>query len=189
MASIEYDMGYLSAGLASLESYLLSDDIYWNLRDPSPSGEPAYPQLTLGGLMLANARLAARHLSIDQSALYSQLQSRLEATRIHWRVAWSKKADREFGARLRLWGDFIGDFRQDPEANIDRYRYEVSRRVMLHFLQEEANQIPKHEREMLAGLDKVLLALLIPGKFIWDQDLQNSFPEQTFPYLYGSLRV
>jgi hypothetical protein len=189
MASSEYDLGYLRAGLDSLESYLLADDIYWNLHAPSPLGEPAYPQLTLGGLLLARARLAARRLSIERAGHFSQLDSRLEATRTRWRVAWTNKAEREFGARLRLWGDFISEYRQNPDANVDRYRYEVSRRVMLHFLQAEAIQITEPESEMLAGLDVLLFAVLVPGEFIWEQDLQNGFPQNKFPYLYGSLRI
>jgi hypothetical protein len=72
--------------------------------------------------------------------------------------------------------------------NVDRYAYEVSRRVMLHFLQIEADPIPSHERELLAGLDKVLSAVLVPGGFIWDQDLLDGFPSQDFPYLYGTLK-
>jgi hypothetical protein len=189
MASSEHDLGYLNATVDSLDRYLLSDDIYWNIRVPSPPGEPAYPQFTLGGVLLARARLAARRLSIEQAGLFSQLESRLEATRARWRVAWTKKANREFGARLRLWGDFLGEYRQNPESNFDRYPYEVNRRVMLHFLQAEADQITKPEQEMLAGLDQLLSAVLITGKFIWDPELQNGFPISTFPYLYGSLRV
>ena len=188
MASIEYDLGYVSEGLASLESYLLSDDIYWNLRAASPPGEPAYPLLSLGGLLLAKARLVARRLPTEQSGRLSQLETGIERNRTHWRTAWTKKAEREFTARLRLWRDFIEEYRQSPEANIDRYAYEVSRRVMLHFLQAEATQISEQEQEMLAGLDKILLAVFIPGEFIWDNELRNGFPPQIFPYLYGSLK-
>jgi hypothetical protein len=189
MASIEYDLGYLNEGLAVLERYLLSEDIYWNMRVPSPPGEPAYPLLSLGGLLLSKARLEARQLSMEQSGRLSQLETGIEVNRTHWRAAWTKKAEREFTARLRLWRDFIEEYRQNPAANIDRYTYEVNRRVMLHFLRAEANQISEQEQEMLAGLDKILSAVLIPGEFIWDKELQNGFQPQTFPYLYGTLKV
>ena len=188
MPSINYDLGYLLAALASLDSYLLSDEIYWNLREPSPPGEPAYPQLTLGGILLARARLESRNLSDEQSSILVQLINKLEATRTRWWVAWTRKAAREFGARLRLWRDFIDEYRQNPDANIDRYTYEVSRRVMLQLLLAEAGQISEPEREMLASLDSILTAVLVPGSFIWDPELQNSFPPQKFFYLYGLLR-
>lgn len=189
MASIEYDLGYLSEGLASLERYLLSDDIYWNMRAASPPGEPAYPLLSLGGLLLAKTRLEARNLSNEQSGRFSRLVTGIDVNRTHWRAAWTKKAEREFTARLRLWRNFIEEYRQNPAANIDRYNYEVSRRVMLYFLQAEATQISEPEQEMLAGLDKILLAVLIPGEFIWDDELRYGFPPQNFPYLYGTLKV
>jgi hypothetical protein len=189
MASIEYDLGYLSEGLASLESFVLSDEIYWNMRAASPPGEPAYPILSLGGMLLAKARLEARQLSYEQSENFSQLITEIERNRTQWRVAWMKKAEREFSARLRLWRDFIEDYRQNPEANIDRFAYEVSRRVMLHFLHAEASQIPQQEREMLAGLDNILMSVLVPGEFIWEKDLQRGFPAPTFPYLYGTMKV
>lgn len=188
MSSSQYDLGYLNAGLSSLESYLLSDDVYWDLRAPSPPGELPYPQLTLGNLLLVRARLAARPLSLEHTRLLSELEARLEATRTKWREAWTRKAKREFGARLRLWRDFLEDYRRDPETNVDRYAYEVSRRVMLHFLQIEADPISSHERELLTGLDKVLYAVLVPGRFIWDKDLLYGFPSQDFPYLYGTLK-
>ena len=75
MASIEYDLGYLSEGLVSLERYLLSDEIYWNMRAPSPPGEPAYPLLSLGGLLLSKARLEARRLSMEQSGKLKNLNT------------------------------------------------------------------------------------------------------------------
>jgi hypothetical protein len=59
---------------------------------------------------------------------------------------------------------------------------------MLHLLKAESNQIPHHEQELLEGLDKVLSAIHVPGEFIWDQELRDGFPPQTFPYLYGTLK-
>jgi hypothetical protein len=189
MPSIEYDLGYLGEGLVTLESYLLSDDIYWNMRVASPPGEPDYPLLTLGGLLLAEARLTARRLSIEHSGKFSRLITGIELNRTHWHTAWTKKAEREFTARLRMWREFIEDYRENPAANIDRYAYEVSRRVMLHYLQAEADQVSEPEQEMLEGLDKLILAVLNPGDFIWEEELRSGFPPRTFPYLYGTLKV
>jgi hypothetical protein len=140
-------------------------------------------------LLLAKARLEARRLSIEQSGRLSQLEAGIEVHRTHWYTAWTKKAEREFTARLRLWRNFIEEYQQNPAANIDRYAYEVNRRVMLHFLRAEVNHISDQEQEMLASLDKILSAVFIFGEFIWDKELQNGFQPQTFPYLYGTLKV
>lgn len=66
MPSAEYDLGYLKAGISALENYLLSNDLYWPVGASSPSGEPAYPRLTLGGLLLAQKRAHARNLTPEQ---------------------------------------------------------------------------------------------------------------------------
>ena len=53
MPSPEYDLRYLKAGIEQLESYLLSSDVYWSIGTRAPAGETPYPQLTIGGLLLA----------------------------------------------------------------------------------------------------------------------------------------
>jgi hypothetical protein len=55
MASLEYDLGYLQSALSTLEDYLLSADLYWSIGDNPPKGEPPYPSLTLGNVLLAQA--------------------------------------------------------------------------------------------------------------------------------------
>jgi hypothetical protein len=51
MPGAQYELDYLQAGIASLEAYLLSPEVYWTLQDSPRSGGPAYPSLTLGGLL------------------------------------------------------------------------------------------------------------------------------------------
>ena len=68
MKSIEYDLRYLSAGLEILENYLLSDEVFWTIYVNPPEGEPAYPKLTLDGLLLAQARLAGHHMYPNQKS-------------------------------------------------------------------------------------------------------------------------
>jgi hypothetical protein len=111
MPSAAYDLEYLRAGLDVLEEYLLSKDIYWPLSASPPPGDPPYPRLTLGGLLLSRARARARELSGTltpaQEADLTRMSEQLEATRSRWRVAWEGKASREFHARLNLWRDFL----------------------------------------------------------------------------------
>ena len=68
MTSAVYELGYLKAGIEILEDYLLSDDLYWAIGASPPPGEPAFRQLTLGGLLLSEQRLLGRQLSpmLDQ---------------------------------------------------------------------------------------------------------------------------
>ena len=188
MPSPEYDLGYLQAGIRLLEKYLLATDIYWPIRAKPPAGEPPYPQLTLSGLLLAQSRLQARSLSDSFLVQLRQLEKEMDGIRSRWRVAWEAKASHEFHARLLLWRDFLEDYRSNPRNNVDRYAYEVSRRVMLHLLVADATQVQQTEIELLEGLDKLLRAVFVPGEFVWDPELAPGYPLQTYWYLYGRLR-
>ena len=183
--SVEHDFGYLRAAILILENYLLSKELYWALADSAPRGEPAYPQLTIGNLLLAHARLNARLLSFEQQFDLERLDNKLWAIAAKWRQAWEIKVGRDFSARLRLWRDFLEEYRAQPDNHVDRYPYEVGRRVQLELLANQLEEIPAAEKDLLAGLDKILGAVFVPGGFVWDDDLINGFPNPPFWYLYG----
>ena len=187
MPTFDYDARFISAGLDQLDSYLLSSDIYRPVGASAPSSEPPYPQLTLGALLLAQKRAEATALSPAQKAEFSKLQNILEAKRSRWRSAWGRKATAEFRARLNLWGDFLNEYRKHPDANNDRFAYEVSRRVILHLLRPEAIDLPKADLKMVDSLDALLQVMLVPAGFIWDDSLIPAFPASTYWYLYGYL--
>jgi hypothetical protein len=189
MVSIEYDLNYLAEAVPSLEGYLHSTEIYWAVGGSPPAGHPAYPRLTLGNVLLSRARLRAweggSRLSPEQAGRLSRLDIELGALRSKWRVAWSNKAGREFSARLRLWRDYLEEYRENPAGNVDRFAYEVGRRVMLQLLAQEADKVPPAEKELLAGLDRILEAVLVPAGFVWELELAAAFPREVYPYLYG----
>ena len=188
MPDATYELNYLKAGTGLLESYLFSQEVYWTIQDNPPGGGPAYPSLTLGGLLLAQTKLSSPRLSDDLRGERDHLRVEFESTQTRWRVAWEKKAAREFHARLNLWRDYLEEYRANPKSNADRYSYEVGRRVMLHLLQPFAREAPQAEKEMLRGLDSLLRPVFIPDGFIWEDWLENAFPPQTYWYLYGSIR-
>jgi hypothetical protein len=115
------------------------------------------------------------------------LVAQLDAVRSKWRVAWETKAGREVGARLRLWGNYLADYRHNPEWHADAYPHEVRYRVMLQLLSAEL-PTSSPEGEELSQLDSLLRANLIPGDFIWEADLQPGFPREVYWFLYGKLR-
>jgi hypothetical protein len=187
MASFEYDLNYLQAGEEVFEEYLLSSDLYWPVGIKAHSGSPPYPRLTLGGMLLAQVRAhALAHTSEEQAELV-KIDERLDALRDKWRVAWEKKATHEIRARLKLWSDFLSEYREHPDNNVDRYGYEVNRRVLLHLLKPDA-RISEVERDLIDTLDDFLKAALVPGDFVWDDDLAVGFPPDPYWYLYSQLR-
>jgi hypothetical protein len=187
MPSFEYDLRYLQAGADQLEDYLLAPDLYWPVGVGAPKGEPPYPQLTLGGLLLARQRLVATAQTPAKQSDLFHLEGQLEALRNRWRTAWGKKARQDFHARLNLWRDFLEEYREKPSAHYDRYAYEVGRRAQLHLLAPETVDLPPAETDTLNGLDKLLRAIFRPGAFVWEMRLTSSFPPTTYWYLYGSL--
>jgi hypothetical protein len=186
MPSIDYDLIYLQNGLLDLEGYLLSNELYWPVGASSPIGEPPYPRVTLGNLLLSNKRLQAQPLIGERKAEFERVKERLKGIKSEWRVAWGNKASREYSARLTLWRDFIEEYRKKPEANIDRYPYEITRRVVLDLLKDEVEEVKDEERELLTLLDEILSAVLTPGSFVWEDYLQREFPKDRYWYLYGT---
>ncbi len=187
MKTFEYEYRYLKAGVGSLENYLLSNDTFWPMDTRPPKGEPEYPELTLGGLLLSRTKLSAYAKSADQMRQFADLSSEMDKIRAQWRVAWEKKATHGFSLRLRMWRDFVEDYRHAPQDNADRYPYEVRLRAMVSLLKSEGGGKLPAEADLLQVLDKFLKASLVTDEFIWEPELQPGFPTSTFWYLYGRL--
>ena len=178
MPTVEQDWNFFQAGVAELEPYLLSDELYW----PLASSRIGLPRLTIGGLVLAETCLKVRMDKPD----FLQLEQEKDRIRSKWYSAWECKAGREIRARLDLWRNYLVDFRQAPEAHADAYPQEVRWRVILHLLSSEAT-ISTAESDELGTLDEVLKASFMEGKFIWDVALVSAFQRHTCWYLYGSI--
>jgi hypothetical protein len=133
----------------------------------------------LGELVTAGSRPEGRVYKVE---------TRLDEIITKWRVAWEQKTAQEFRARLNLWRDFLEEYRQNQEANADRYPYEVQRRVMIDLLEVWSADISRAESELLSALDQLLKSVWIPGDFIWDDNLAPGFPPDRFWYLYGGLK-
>jgi hypothetical protein len=183
-----YELGYIKMGVELLDAYLQSDELYWAMAASPPAGEPPYRQLTLGGLLLNERRLQGRQLpqavDLERQECLTHLQDAISRRP----VAWERKATREYQARLKLWGDFLQEYRDDPENHAGRYAYEVERRVMLQLLEPYARDVHRAERELLDALDGILKVAFVSGTFIWNLDTIRAFPKDIYWYLYGDLR-
>ncbi|MBN2386179.1 MAG: hypothetical protein JXB85_04110 [Anaerolineales bacterium] len=180
MPALEQDLSFFEAGVDELADFLLSNELFW----PLSSGRCELPRLTVGGLLLAQARLRAR---VERFRL-ERCELQLEATRVKWRVAWEAKSRLEARTRLDLWTHYLSDYRLLPEEHADRYQHEVQWRVMLHLLKAQL-PAPIAETEILVGLDQVLQAGFLPGDFVWEVDLVPAFPRDPYWYLYGLLKT
>jgi hypothetical protein len=187
MKSFEYDLRYLSAGQEILEKYLLSDEVFWPIHVIPPEGEPAYPKLTLDGLLMAQARLMGHQMYPDRKDQADPIITNLEFDRLKWRVAWEKKAGQCYFVRERMWRGFLQEYQDSPQENADRYQYEVRLRVMLELLKSEFRLKDSVDIDPLPGLDQYLKGVLVLTGFIWEPDVQGAFPEEVYWFLYGVL--
>lgn len=187
MPTAEYDWNYLEAGLAAMNSYLQSPEVFWPIGIQAPRRENAYPQLSLGGLLLSRERLRARRLYSGETGPQHELQGLAEA-RSRWPVAWERKANAEFPIRLNLWRNFLEEYRQNPAGQSGRYAYETGRRVQLHLLLPETRNLPSAYLELLSSLDGFHASIFLPGEFAWEAALAPGFPQDPYWYLYGSLK-
>ena len=188
MTSIDYDLRYLQAGVEDLQAYLLSDVLYWPVSVSAPHKEPAYPPVTLGNLLLSRARLQGRLLPEDSQKQLSEAVEKMDACRQRWRSAWGRKAARSFHARLTQWQSFLSEHRGRPAEHAGRYPYEVRLRVLLALLKPELEGDNARELSLLAAIDSQLERVFIPGSFIWEAELEPSFPKGAYWFLYGELR-
>lgn len=167
-----------------LESYLLSDTLFWNLSVSSQIGHN-YPNLTIGGLLLFQKYAGSLIETEFQRNSYRKIETQFEAFRTNWRVAWGRKTTWEFQSRLRQWGHVLTEIRKDSDKNIPYYRYEVRTRVILSLLQPEISEINPAYLDQLENQDAQLRLLLNPGVFIWDAALVAAFPEDDYWFLWG----
>ncbi|MDD2922894.1 MAG: hypothetical protein PHQ36_11480 [Anaerolineales bacterium] len=159
--NIQTDIDYLSAGVPELETYLLSNELYY------PIGA-RLPQLTLGGILLSLARVGLKGESF---------RARVEAIRLKWRSAWDAKSNREISARIALWKNYLAEYRDDPKSGARLYSQNVRYRAMLGLLEKKLDES-----------DALLKGVFIEGKFIWEEECAQNFPRETFWYLFGTLK-
>ncbi|MEZ0394962.1 MAG: hypothetical protein ABWK53_00805 [Anaerolineales bacterium] len=183
MPSRQQDWAFFEAGVQELPGYLLSDELFWPL-----SGPVNLPRLTIGGLLLARARLYGWAAGEDEQSSLQQKAAELEATRQRWRSAWERKAAREVGARFDLWRNYLQEYRAAPAEQADAYPRQVRWRVMLHLLLAELLETPP-QAQALSDLDHLLRRHFLPGAFVWESELAAAFPAEPYWYLHGRLRT
>lgn len=184
--AFESDWIFLKTAVPEFQEYILSSEIYWTLRplQRAPGGVQV-PQLSIGSLLLSQARLAALNLASAQQAELAEIQHAIEAVRSEWRANWGRKAEQEFHSRLNLWQQYLHELRTDAHPSAGFYAREVRNRAILHLLPADlSGSISKHEHEQLHMLDDVLRGLGRPGPFVWEAGLASGFGQEAFWFLY-----
>lgn len=176
MANLAQDQAVLTAMLGAFDDFVISDEVFWSLRDVR------FPQLSIGGLALYARRVAALGAGDpDTAALLADYERKAN----EWRSNLRRKAPAEVRARLNSLRWFLEDCPDRPACR-DYYPNEIAARVYLHGLLPLLGTSEDDDalRDQVAAVDGRLRRLLVSGAFVWEPDLQPAFPEQDFWYLY-----
>lgn len=160
------ETSFLRTGLGQLKDYLLSSEIFWNVGGSQ--------QLTLGNLLLAKEFLTG------VGKLPAADAKQLAALKEEWRAAWEKKADKEFGARLRQWTNYLSELSDQPEQHGSYYATDARVRALLEVLAGEAPDL----RGQLTAFDGQLKALTVGGDFVWGAEAEPAFPKSKYWFLW-----
>jgi hypothetical protein len=185
----EGDWIFLQNAVPDLQDYVLSNELYWTLRPAqrAPSGVQI-PQLSIGNLVLSQARLAAVNLTGEERARLDELQRAIAAVRSEWRANWGRKASQEFNARLNLWQKYLREARGDERPSGGFYAREVRNRAILQLLLDEMSGEAANQNEQVNMLDGILRGMGQPGDFVWEPELAKGFDPEPFWFLYYDLK-
>jgi len=183
----EYDLLFLHEAVIDLKAYILSQDLFWLLRTRTSAAYGSQlPQLTLGNLLLSQARLAACCISSEEEEDYKKSLLAIQRIREEWLSNWQIKEEHEFGARLNLWQQYLCELRSDLRRHAAFYPREVRARVIMQLFLSEG-LVKGVNRDQLTMLDQMLRGLSRPGPFIWEAQIENGFPREQFWFLYVTL--
>lgn len=188
----DYDLRYLDAAAAELKPYLLSNELYWPLRLQPPSGNPDYPPMTPGNVLLFRTKLQGRRdsrslKSADKTtflALEEQLHDLIQA----WRTAWDRKVAREFKSRFDQWKIVLDEMSDDPGNQTGYYKSDVRMRVLLELLAGDFRGRTPAELGLLSALDRKLQVMTKDAQFIWEDELKGVFGREKYWFLYSMIR-
>ncbi len=159
------------SSLFELEEYLLSTVILWRSKG-------SIPPLSPGNLMLAMKRI---RVGID--AELDQAINHAQGIIEHHRAAWEKKIKAELSMRLRQWRSIVDEILEygaiDPS-----YQYNVRVRVIIALLMDALRFTDKQLSEKLLQIDEKLNQIAVYDGFVWNEELEKSFPQEYYPFLY-----
>lgn len=183
MLDLERDLRIVEAITADLKAYLLSDSLYWTLREPGSATYPM-PKGTLGGLLFRLYRLEAlaHLLSSEQRHRLAESAAKARQQMDTWAAQAEQKARREIGARLDAWAAYLDECAQDPDRYGPEYPIQVEGRTIVAFLMDLVDN-PAYQRR-LEELDQRLAGLVEESSFVWDAAQIPAFPRSRFGWLY-----
>ncbi|MEN6480708.1 MAG: hypothetical protein ABFD29_00815 [Anaerolineaceae bacterium] len=186
--TLEVDRAIVLDSTDELESYILSEHIFWKVKHPnSASFFTSIPEFSLGNLLLSLARLKASREDMLAYPEFQDVVEKIENIKAHWTVNWSKKADAELQMRVRLWSGTINDLIENRSHFGLNYPYQIRMRAIIQLLIEEVLQ-PNKVVDIVEELDLALANLTSEADFCWEASLSRGFDLEKYWFLYRKLK-
>lgn len=187
MHSIPFNLDLAHSIVNQLNSYVLSDEVFWPLGGKSSDGK-VFPRASLGQLLLTLDELSvlAEEMDPHQITTHHNIQQAYENYRQEHPANLEAKAWAEVDQRLTLWRSLLRDMRDDPPST-NRYETDVRQRFFLTRLQTFLSNDQKL-RELhaeLSQLDGILRGRFQAGGFIWHPRLRHLYAHDEYWFLYG----
>ena len=179
--NLAHDLAVLKAMAEALPTALLAEGVFWPLGGPSD-----FPQLSVGMLLLTQARLQAAEVALTpaQRTERDAAERAGEITLARWPVAAENKAAHELRVRLNSWAAFLQDCREASAADV--WPSAVTHRAIAALLLQRFPHLAESAEALrLPALDAALRTYLRPGPFVWAVVYQTGFPPEAFWFLYA----
>jgi hypothetical protein len=186
--SSSLDLTYIQAALPDLKDFILSDQTSWPLTGMQRSQGIPLPDLSAGYLLLSLRRLSVDVPLEKETGLKNPLQEEFNQVITNWRSTWTAKCLKEMRSRVRIWEKDITDREINERAN---WAVLATNRTVIQLLKEELeghSAMPADLKNTLQILDTALSSRFVHGQFLWSDELRSAFPQESYWYLYGSVR-
>lgn len=172
----------------NLLPYVYGEELYGSIG--GKFGSSSMPSLTIGALLLRLRRLHALEASLTdtQKALLASIDAQNESVHSEWTQHYNSKLVAEANSRLKVIERYFDECTDDPRTCANNYLPEALRRTIvediLATLERYNASTPELERAA-KSIDSGLRRFVQPAEFIWAKELQPTYPQNVYWWLYA----
>lgn len=182
MWKVELEGEILKEILSDWETFLFSNEIYWqlNLSNKKFSPSERRVRISAGRLLISSFLLQNTNRFNNDSILNQFLMLKNK-----WLANWQKKVFEELPVRTRQWNQFIHDMRSDSEFSQPQMNNQLQIRLMIGLLIDELDELESEKFfQQITILDQKYKYATLEDGFIWDSELSEMFLPEKYWYLY-----
>ncbi len=182
MWKIELEQEILKEITSEWESFLFSNEIYWQLNISNKQFSPSERRMRISaGRLLISSFLLQNYDHLNNDSVLNQFLS----LKNKWLANWQRKVTEELLVRIRQWNQFIHDLRSDFEFSQPQMNNQLQIRLMIGLLIDELDELGREQHlQQVEILDQKYKFATMDNGFIWENELMKIFPQKKYWYLY-----